>query len=79
MPAVLRKYLDLNPPSLLLTATDLLLLFPGVEDVHVGGEGNVLQHDQTVGQRYTSQDQIDGITSGNWRNRLHGYIGYMND
>ena len=63
MPAVLRKYLDLNPPSLLLTATDLLLLFPGVEDGHVGGEGDVLQHNQTVGQRYPSQYQIDWITS----------------
>ena len=44
--------------------TDLLLLFPGVEDVHVGGEGDVLQHNQTVCQRYTSQYQIDWITSG---------------
>ena len=58
-----------NPPSL-AARTDLFLLFPGVEDVHVGGEGNVLQHNQTVGQRYPSQYQIDWITSGEIKGTL---------
>ena len=51
-----------SPP--LAAITDLFLLFPAVEDVHVGREGDVLQHNQTVSQRYPSQYQIDWITPG---------------
>ena len=36
----------------------------------MGGEGDVLQHDQTVGQGYPSQQEIDWITSENYLHNL---------
>ena len=45
------------------TDTDLLLPGPAVlvEDVHVDGEGDVLQHEEDVCHRDGEEDQVDGV------------------